>query len=113
MSKRKVLHNQMIEAKPIVVIYLPENFTIGAGGMRNAPMELMEALNGNYGWQVPSNKTKYNDYWKDYYWFCFSKSDIDAPEFKVFYEKDFTPIQFEELKQMITNATEQPIFPKT
>jgi len=95
-----------IDSKPIVVIYLPENLVIGRMG-KNAPMELMRALNGNFGEQVPNNQIQYNDYWKDYYWFSFYKRDIDAPEFQVFYAKDFTETNFEELKQTVLDAIEQ------
>jgi hypothetical protein len=37
----------------------------------------------------------------DYHWFPLLDSTIDRIEFKVFYEKDFTEIQYEELKAFI------------
>ena|ERR1044071_10163837 len=85
--------------KPIVVIYLPENFSID-GQMEDGPMKLMRALNNNFG-DKGDDRIIYSDYWKDYYWFAFTKYDIDAPEFKVFHPKDFTDIQFQELKDMV------------
>lgn len=92
-------------AKPIVVIYLPDNFNIG-NQQQNAPMLLMEALNGNFG-EANSNKITYNDYWKEYYWFCFTDYKIETPRFEVFYDKDFTETNFEELKQTVLDAIEK------
>jgi len=85
--------------KPIVVIYLPEGWSFGNMD-RDGATEMMKALNGGFG-NTEDNRMHYSDYWKDYYWFCFTKYDIDAPEFKVFHPKDFTEIQFNELKDMI------------
>lgn len=91
------------ELKPIVVIYFPDNFYIGNG--EHAPTLMMKALNGGFGGNEKlSDKIKYTDYWNQYYWFCFEKHDIDAPEFQVFHPKDFTDIQFEELKKMVSDA---------
>jgi len=93
----------MTDAKPIVVIYLPDNFVIG-NGRSDAPMELMRALNGNFGEKELNSRIQYSDYWQQYYWFCFTKYDILEPEFKVFYPKDFTEIQYEELKKMVEDG---------
>ncbi len=93
-------------AKPICVIYLPFNFELG-NGRDNAPSELMKALNGNFGEPKSDSRIEYSDYWKDYYWFSFFKDGIDAPEFKVFHEKDFTDIQYQELKSMIETQLEE------
>lgn len=88
-----------MEPKPIVVIYIPENFSVN-GDMKDSPMQLMRVLNNNFG-DGGDNRIVYSDYWKDYYWFAFTKYDIEAPEFKVFHPKDFTDIQFNELKDML------------
>ena len=93
-------------AKPICVIYLPLEFHFG-NDRDNSPMDLMTALNGNFGEEKSHDKIKYTDYWKEYYWFSFFKDGIDAPEFKVFHEKDFTEIQFQELKSMIEAQLEE------
>lgn len=77
--------------KPIVVIYWPENEGSNAD-------KVMSILNG---WD---DNESAGDYWKEYYWFCFPKRNICEPEFQVFHEKDFTDIQFEELKKMVTEA---------
>jgi hypothetical protein len=87
-----------MEAKPICVIYLPEHWSFGNMD-RDGASELMKALNGGFG--NDDNRVQYTDYWKEYYWFCFTKYDIEAPEFKVFHAKDFTEIQFNELKDLI------------
>jgi hypothetical protein len=93
------------QIKPIVVIYLPNDFYLG--GSRNAPMELMKALNANFGEDVLDYKIKYSDYWKDYYWFSFYDREIETPRFEVFYSKDFTEIQYAELKKIIENAIQK------
>lgn len=92
----------MKEAKPICVIYLPLDFVLGGNNKYNAPLEMMKALNGNFG--DSDNNVKYTDYWKDYYWFSFYKNEITEPEFKVFYVKDFTEIEMNELKGIVLNA---------
>lgn len=94
------------EPKPIVVIYLPKEFTIGNSGRMNAPMELMQALNGNFGMPY-KNKFLYTDYWKEYYWFCFEDFEISTPRFEVFYSKDFKEIEYAELKKIIEDAIEK------
>jgi len=88
-------------AKPIVVIYLPDSFSI-RGERGGLAMQLMGILNG-----FADEKYKSSDYWKDYYWFCFTKHGIGAQEFEVFYEKDFTDVKFEELKQIVLTSIEQ------
>lgn len=88
-------------AKPIVVMYIPNNYQ-GSGW---EPDILMRLLNGNFGdVQTDDEKYKLTDYWTDYYWLCFYSWEIEVPELKVFYEKDFTPIKFEELKQFIEDS---------
>lgn len=74
-------------AKPIAILYLNTGFTVT--GSRNGASTLMEIL---------------NEKWVDYYWLSFYKDDIDAPELKVFHEKDFTDIQYEELKQLVLDS---------
>jgi hypothetical protein len=81
--------------KPIVVMYIPEYFELGNGN-RDAANELMTIFNG---WD--NDKYKTSDYWSDYYWLVFKKHGIDAPELEVFYEKDFTEIKFQELKELV------------
>lgn len=85
-------------AKPICVMYIPNSFE-GSGW---EPDVLMRLLNGNFGHPEEQHpKYQITDYWSDYYWFCFYSHEIEVPEFKVFYDKDFTPINFEELKKYI------------
>lgn len=96
-------------AKPIVVMYIPENGyfdTNGVTDMNTIVHSLMSQLNGNYGRSIVDGDTKIiaPDYWKDYYWFVYPKRDIDEPQLQVFYEKDFTPIKFEELKKFIEDT---------
>lgn len=90
-------------AKPIVVMYIPRDGAFEHYG-RDVPDRLMRILNGNYGEPSEDHETIYPEYWQDYYWFVFIKRDIEEPELEVFYEKDFTPIKFEELKQFIEDT---------
>lgn len=87
-------------AKPIAIIYFPDNM---GSPEKNWIYQYMAFLNGEkteHGISFGEKK----DYWKDYYWFCFYDYDIDKPEIKVFYEKDFTDIQYNELKKLITQS---------
>lgn len=90
-------------AKPIAVMYIP---TDGAFYVRgdDAQAQLMRILNCNYGQPLEDPDLSIPDYWKDYYWFVFTKRGIEEPELQVFYEKDFTPIKFEELKKFIEDS---------
>ena len=92
-------------AKPICIIYIPEHYSSGKGDNRWI-FQYADFLNGNPN---PDSNISWgnSEVYSDYLWFCFPKDEIDAPEFKVFYDKDFTPIQFEELKQLILNSTEK------
>lgn len=92
--------------KPIVIIYFPDQFVAGGSGRRWI-YEYMRYLNG----EEPNESAKVHwpqsDYWKDYYWFCFYKNDIQEPEFKIFHEKDFTEIQYNELKELINQSLKE------
>lgn len=83
--------------KPIVVIYFPDTYDIG--NTRNWIYEYARAMNGE-----PNNKFETDDRFLDYHWFCFYKNDIQEPEFKVFYDKDFDEIKFGELKKLVQDA---------
>lgn len=87
-------------AKPICVIYFPDYYSVG----RNMDWiyEFMSNLNG----QPVDGQCGFEplDKFTDYHWFCFYKPGIDEPEFKVFYEKDFTETQFQELKNLVLKS---------
>ena len=89
-------------SKPICIIYFPETYC-SIPNNREWIYEYMSYLNGDR-----NNKFSWmkHDFY-DYHWFCFYKDDISEPEFKVFYEKDFTEIKFEELKQIVNNSIEK------
>lgn len=94
----------MTEAKPICVIYFPDAYIPDT--QRNWIYEYMRFLNGD---TLPSDKIRYHqkdDYYKDYYWFCFYKPDISEPQFLVFNTKDFTSANFNTIKSMIKEAIE-------
>ncbi len=86
-------------AKPICIIYFPDQFY--PNRTRRWIYDYMRFLNGD----VDNDEAlKESEYYKDYYWFCFYKIGINEPEFKVFYEKDFSEIKFEELKQLVLES---------
>ena len=78
-----------MEAKPICVIYLPEVVNVGGRSINWSDCNDV---------QSDFSETK-----PDYHWFVLIDSDARRIEFKVFYEKDFTEIQYEELKTLIEN----------
>lgn len=81
------IYSAMLPPKPIVVVYLPENIT--DSGMRSS-------------WDICGDLARSFEKDKaDYYWFFFPHHELHTPEIKVFHIKDFTPIQYEELKKMI------------
>ena len=82
--------------KPIAVIYIPYNVVDSAGSFN--VWEFAISLNGEDNTKYVVNKELY----KDYLWFCFP---TDSKDFKmeVFHPKDFTEIQYSELKELITN----------
>lgn len=92
----------MGELKPICVIYFPYLF-YPESGARNWIYEYARFLNGDDHEKKWDSKCDYSQY----YWFCFYKSNITEPEFKVFYEKEFNQVKFEELKQMVNDAIGQ------
>ncbi|MES2382818.1 MAG: hypothetical protein V4538_17355 [Bacteroidota bacterium] len=93
----------MEHVKPICVIYFPDLFE---AQNRQWIYEYMRYLNGEQS--DGSNKwDDRKDYWSNYYWFCFYKQDITEPELKVFHPKDFTDIQFQELKDMVLTELEK------
>lgn len=80
--------------KPIAVIYLPRNINDNNGQIN--PFELADGLNGRH--------SKYDfpiELYGDYLWWCFPSSDNEF-HLEVFHPKDFTEIQYEELKQLLT-----------
>lgn len=79
-------------AKPIVVIHTPIHFSGSFTKSQEMAAKDRDHLSVNY---------------PDYYWFIFPDPKVQIPQFQVFYEKDFTEIQYEELKQLITDAIEQ------
>jgi len=79
-----------IETKPICVVYLPE--TISGDGKKVGWGDCREMSN-----QLDRGKP-------DYHWFVLIDPNAERVEFKVFYPKDFTEIQYEELKAIIESA---------
>ncbi len=89
-------------AQPICVLYIPDDLILSKSSIKLHPNDLMHLLNGWGGWKYDPRPPL-----GDYLWFVFYKKGIDAPELKTFYEKDMTPIQYEEIKQFILNNTTQ------
>jgi hypothetical protein len=81
-------------AKPIAILYVPEDGR-GIGAFHS---DLMRELNG-----IENDTYVRTDFWAEYYWLVIYKDDIREPELKVFYEKDFTEIKLNELKEIVLN----------
>jgi hypothetical protein len=72
--------------KPICVISLPENIIEG----------------NKTSWEVCRDMMDYFEKTKpDYHWFVIPDEKLHTLHFEVFYEKDFTEIQYNELKEMV------------
>ena len=81
----------MTEAKPICIMRLPD--TLMAPGRRHIDYSVCFEI------QTDLQKEK-----PDYYWFVIIDYEIKSIKFEVFYAKDFTEIQFEELKKIIEDS---------
>ncbi len=89
-------------SKPICVIKIDENTSLGMSGQKiniRRVQEFMEAkLNDYHVFVIPIlSPTEYS---------------LEPIQFQVFYEKDFTEIQYAELKKIITDSLESQT-PKT
>lgn len=81
-------------AKPIAVIFIPADLT--------------EPDGIKVTWADCTKTTKKLEKDKpDYHWFVLLQNDISGVQFHVFYEKDFTEIQYAELKKIIEDAVEK------
>lgn len=78
--------------KPIAVLYLPTDEYLGP---YNKTGYLMSAFNGCH------HEITMPDAFYDYLWFVFVNEELNTPDLKVFHEKDFTEIQYSELKAML------------
>jgi len=94
-----------MEAKPICVIYFPDQFY--EGNNRNWIYKFMRHLNGDDIGDTNIKWESKKDYWTQYYWFCFYKEDILSPEIVVHNVKDIAPTLIEELKAMVNEAIEK------
>lgn len=82
--------------KPIAVVYIPR-YALEFGINTASPYEIAAGFNGEQ-----SKFTFNRELYKDYLWFCFPTTDNDFI-MKVFHPKNFTEIQYSELKELITN----------
>jgi hypothetical protein len=78
-------------AKPICIVYVP----VESGGVGGRKITWADCN------QMSEHQLKEKP---DYHWFFVPAYDIEKLEFKVFYEKDFTEIQYAELKDLINKA---------
>jgi hypothetical protein len=78
-----------MEAKPICLVYVPDD--LGTGRKSN--------------WRDCNDLTEqYLKEKPDYYWFFIPDHNAERIEFKVFNEKYFTKIQYSELKALIEKS---------
>lgn len=79
--------------KPIAIIRFPDGFPItGDDGEKISFKDCARTTE----W-LDKNKP-------DYHWFVFISPDVTDIKFEVYYEKDFTEIQYEELKKLVYEA---------
>lgn len=76
-------------AKPIALLYLPMDLGSGRRTEWSDCNSLMITFEKSY---------------PDYYWIMSPKESITEIELQVFHEKNFTEIQYEELKQLIEKS---------
>ncbi len=74
-------------SKPIAIVYFPENISMGNDDVNYG--EITAGLNKTY---------------PDYYWFCVPDNNAEKIYLQVFYEKDFTEIQYQELRKLIEKS---------
>ena len=58
-------------ARPISVIYIPEQFSVGVSGKIIMPYDVMKELSET-------------QLYEDYLWLCFTKPGLSAPDLQVF-----------------------------
>jgi hypothetical protein len=80
------------ERKPIVVLYIPDADFFSS---TLPPSSLMAAFNGHH------NSIAMPDSFNGYLWFVFINHELVTPDLRVFHEKDYTEIQYEELRGML------------
>lgn len=86
----------MENTRPIAIIYFPYEFSFSESGHKIKPLDLMQNFNG-------MDRNNPHEPLGGYLWFCFHKEGITEPEFKVFHTKDFTKIEYNELKELVLN----------
>lgn len=77
-------------AKPIAVLYIPADVW-------------EKEINYRHGTFIRN----FNIDFSDYYWFVWPDFDAKRPELKVYYEKDFTQIQYDELLKQVNEKIEE------
>lgn len=80
------------ERKPIAVLYIPEADFFSTD---MPPSTLMAAFNNNH------DKILMPEAFYDYLWFVFVDRELRTPDLRVFHEKDYTEMQYEELRVML------------
>ena len=84
----------MSTVKPICVTYIPIEFSLASG--RTLSWSDCYEMGLGFEKKMP-----------EYYHLVFLNSEIENVDIKVFYEKDFTQIQYEELKELIKKSIEK------
>lgn len=80
------------ERKPIVVLYIP---SIDYFGQELTPVDLMAAFNGHH------RNITMPDAFNGYLWWVFVDQELRTPNLRVFHEKDYTEMQYDELRSML------------
>ena len=73
-------------AKPIALFYYPDFMFDESNGERKGVSEIIQAFNK----MMP-----------DYYWLFFPNHNIKFPKLQVYFEKDFTDVEYDEIIEKI------------
>jgi hypothetical protein len=76
--------------KPIAVLYVPDS--VWVNDVQTSAGDVTRSFSIAY---------------PDYYWFVWPDSETQTPYLQVFHEKDFTPIQYEELLKLVEQKLEE------
>jgi hypothetical protein len=86
--------------KPIAVIYIPYDSILSSSQTLDC-WSIAASFNG-----VDPKYSMPRELYQDYLWFCFPTEENEV-KLEVFHPKDFTEIQYNELKELITKEIKQ------
>lgn len=79
-------------AKPISLFYYPDEMFNGVTDKKVSAVDVMQMMNK----AMP-----------DYYWLCFPNHNLKFPKLQVFFEKDMTEIEYDDLVDLIRKKVDK------